>query len=266
MKVKDLVDKSWYSTVGYIDSIEDIRNLERYIKFNLVFLKKFKGIITAINYNPNNPDLRCKNEEVWNKYFDNVIQLESHINRGYNFGVADLDNLVVDHCKENNLKFICKSDNDMLLELGILENEIPEADFYYFNGIGFGGLQSYDFDLERAFTEDFFPQTNFYFIDTSKIDYLNDKEYLDKTYNHVQSIEGYSGKIWEYFEDWTCEKFLSNCIERNNLTKFHLIRDKSYYKLLKYIFDNRVVDCSHKNIMVEGVCHYHFANKPITVI
>tara|TARA_Y100000385_G_scaffold159288_1_gene165218 strand:+ start:1345 stop:2145 length:801 start_codon:yes stop_codon:yes gene_type:complete len=266
MQVKDLVNKSWYSTVGYIDSIEDVRTLERYIKYNLVFLKKFKGIITAINFNPNNPDLRCKNEEVWNKYFDDVIQLESPINRGYNFGVADLDNLVVDYCKKHNLEFICKSDNDMLLELGFLENNIEESDFYYFNGVGFGGLQSYDFDLERVFNEEFFPQTNFYFINVSKIDYLNDKEYLDETYNQVQSIENYNGKIWEYFEGWTCEKFLSNCIERNGLSKSHLIQDATYRKLLKHIFDNRIIDCSHKNIMIEGICHYHFPDKPVIVI
>ena len=266
MQVKDLVNKSWYSSTGYLNSIEDLENLERYIKYNLTFLKKFKGIIASINYNEKNPDLRCKSKEIWNRYFDDVVQLEYPQNRGHNFGTADLDNQIIDYCKNNKIDFICKSDNDMLLELSFLDTEIEEADFYYFNGIGFGGLQSYDFDLEKAFLEDFFPQTNFYFINVSKIDYLNNKDYLDETYNHIQTVENYNGKIWEYFDDWTCEKFLSQCVERNNLTKFHLIQDKNYRKLLKYIFDYRVVDCSHKNIMIEGVCHYHNPDQPVRLI
>ena len=89
MQVKDLVNKSWYSSTGYLDSLEDLENLARYIKYNLIFLKKFKGIITSINYNYKNPDLACRNEEIWNKYFDNVVQLECSENRGHNFGTAD---------------------------------------------------------------------------------------------------------------------------------------------------------------------------------
>ena len=50
MQVKDLVNKSWYSSTGYLDSLEDLENLERYIKYNLIFLKKFKGIITSTEF------------------------------------------------------------------------------------------------------------------------------------------------------------------------------------------------------------------------
>ena len=266
MKIKNLIDKSWYSSTGYIESEEDILTLERYIKFNLTFLNKFKGIIVSTNHNIKDPNLFCKNKTIWDKYFDNVVYLSPPSNRGHNFGTADLDNLIIDYCKENNINWVCKSDNDMIIELGFVEKEIEESDFYYFNGVGFGGLQNYDFNLERVMDEDFFPQTNFYFIDVSKIDYLNDKSYLDETYNYIQSLENYNGKIWEYIKDWTCEKFLSNCIKRNNLSKFHLIEKDKYYKLLKYVFDNRIVDCSYKNIMIEGTCHYHFPNTPVTVI
>jgi hypothetical protein len=266
MQIKDLVNKSWYSTTGYIKNDDDLKNLESYIKYNLTFLKKFKGIITSINYNYKDPDLRCRNEDLWNKYFDNVVQLECPKNRGYNFGVADLDNQIIDYCKENNIDWVCKSDNDIILDLGLLEKDIEPADFYYINGVGFGGLQAYDFDIEKVIKEDFFPQTNFYFINASKIDYLNDKKYLDETYDYINSLENYSGKVWDYIKDWTCEKFLAQCIERNNLTKFHLISDTKYRILLKHIFDNRVIDCSYKNIMVEGVCHYHFPQQSIILI
>lgn len=264
MQIKDLVNKSWYSTTGYIKNENDLIILESYIKYNLTFLKKFKGIITSINYS--SPDLCIKNKETWSKYFDNVIQLECPVNRGYNFGVADLDNQIIDYCKENNIDWVCKSDNDIILDLSFLETNIEESDFYYINGVGFGGLQAYEFKFDEVIENDFFPQTNFYFIDTSKIDYLNDKNYLDETYNYVNSLENYNGKIWEYVEGWTCERFLANCVNRNNLNKFHLIDNQTYLKLLKHIYDNRIIDCSYKNIMVKGVCHYHFTEAPVTLI
>lgn len=266
MQVKDLANKSWYSTTGYIQNDNDLKVLESYIKYNLTFLKKFKGIITSINYNFKDPDLRCRNEELWNKYFDNVIQLECKENRGYNFGVADLDNLIIDYCKDNNIDWVCKSDNDMILDLSLLEKNIEEADFYYINGVGFGGLQAYEFKFDKVIENDFFPQTNFYFIDTSKIDYLNDKKYLDETHQYVNSIENYSGRVWEYIEGWACERFLGNCVDRNNLTKYHLVSNETYLKLLKHIYDNRIIDCSYKNIMVDGICHYHFTENPVTLI
>ena len=266
MQIKDIVNKSWYSTTGYIKNDDDLKNLESYIKYNLVFLKKFKGIITSINYNDKDPDLRCRNEDLWNKYFDNVVQLECPVNRGYNFGVADLDNQIIDYCRENNIDWVCKSDNDIILDLELLEKNIEPADFYYINGVGFGGLQAYDFNIDKVIEEDFFPQTNFYFINASKIDYLNDKNYLDETYDYVNSLENYNGKVWDYIKDWTCEKFLAQCVERNNLSKYHLISLERYKKLLKHIFDNRVVDCSYKNIMIEGICHYHFPQQPVTLI
>jgi len=266
MQIKDLVNKSWYGTTGHIKSEDDLILVERYIKYNLIFLKKFKGIITSINCDPKDIDLKCKNIEIWEKYFDNVVQLECPANRGYNFGVADLDNLIIDYCKENNIDWVCKSDNDMILDLSFLEKEIDDSDFYYINGVGFGGLQAYDFDIEKVMVEDFFPQTNFYFLNTSKVDFLNDKKYLDKTYKQVSEIENYNGKVWEYIEDWTCERFLANCVERNNLKKFHLISKPKYKKLLEHIFHSRVIDCSYKNIMIEGVCHYHFENQTITLI
>jgi hypothetical protein len=35
------------------------------------------------------------------------------------------------------------------------------------------------------------------------------KEYIDKTYNEIQLLDNYNGKIWEYIQDWSCEGFFS---------------------------------------------------------
>lgn len=262
MEIKDLVNKSYYGTIGYITKKEDLDTLERYILFNLKVLNEYKQIIVATNYK-NYPELVEENSNLWKKYFPNCILLNSKINRGYNFGYTDLDNLIVDYCKKHDIEWLCKSANDTLIQHNHLSKKIPEADFYYLNGIGYGGMVKYDFDNERIINEDFYPQTNFYFINVSKIDYINDKKYLDETYEYVQSIPNYHGRIWEYIREWTCERFLRKCVRKNNLKIYHLIPEGKYIKLLNHVKQTQTHDCSHKNLLIEGICHYHFPNHPI---
>jgi hypothetical protein len=127
-------------------------------------------------------------------------------------------------------------------------------------------MVKYDFDFDRIIQEDFYPQTNFYFINVSKTDYLNDKQYINETYQMVSNIPDYNGKIWEYIEGWSCETFLKQCIERNNLIKYHLLPQEKYVSLLQVIKEYNIHDCSHKNIMVEGICHFQYPDQQIIEI
>jgi hypothetical protein len=267
MNLKQLINKSVYGTIGYISSQDDLDLLEQYILYNLPVLKEFKKIIAVTNYkDPSNTDLILKNNSLWIKYFSNCSYINNSINRGHNFGTADLDNILFDFCKIYKHEWLCKSVNDIILQEFILDKEIEEADFYYMNGIGYGGMIPYDFDFDKIVNEEFYPQTNFYFINILKTDYLNDKQYLNETYKYTQNIPNYNGKIWEYVKGWSCEDFLKNCIERNKLTKYHLIPQEKYLILLKLIKDNQIHDCSHKNIMIEGICHFQYSNQQIIEI
>ena len=263
MVLKNLINKSIYGGMGYISSQNDIDLLEQYILYNLPVLKEYKQVIVATNYGSS---LQEENTQMWKKYFPNCVIIDLEVNRGHNHGYTDLENSLFDWCKENNEEWLCKVSNDIIIQESILEKEIQEADFYYMNGIGFGGMVKYDFNNERIINEDFFPQTNFYFINVSKTDYLNDKKYIDKTYNEIQNIPNYNGKIWEYFQGWECEGFLRECINRNNLSKYHLVPQKTYIKLLEYIKQQQIHDCSHKNIMIEGICHYQNTKQNIIIL
>jgi hypothetical protein len=262
MNLKQLINKSFYGTIGYISSQNDSDLLEQYILYNLPVLKEFKNIIVATNYGS---PLQQENTQLWKKYFPECILLDSKINRGHNFGTADLDDLIFDHCKENNIEWLCKSSNDIILQEEILDKQIEEADFYYLNGIGYGGMNQYGFDFNRIINENFYPQTNFYFINVSKTDYLNDKNHITEIYNKVQNIPEYNEKAWEYgFR--SCETLLRECVERNNLLKYHLVSQKNYHILLEIVKDNNIHDSSHKNIMIEGICHYSYINQQIIEI
>lgn len=263
MKLKQLVNKSYYASVGYVESLNSLEGLERYILYNYKVLKEFQNVIIATNYKDFNTVLVEANKKLWEKYFTNPILIDLEINRGHSFGIADQENAIIDYCKSNNIDWLCKASHDIILESFILDKEIPESDFYYMNGIGYGGMEKYNFDLDIIAKEDFYPQTNFYFINVNKIDYLYDKDYVNKTYDYIQTIENYNNKVWEYIEGWTCEDFLKQCIERNNLSKHHLISSHFYRKLLETIKNIKIHDCSHKNIMIEGVCHYQFPDSPV---
>jgi len=263
MNLKQLINQSVYGTIGYISSQDDLDLLETYILYNLPVLKEFKKIIIATNF-PN--DFQEKNTQLWNKYFPQCVTINSEINRGHNFGTADLDNLIFDWCKENNEDWLCKGANDVIFNEFILDIEIEESDFYYLNGIAYWQLQVNNFDYDKIYQEHFYPQTNFYFINTSKCDYLNDKKYLDETYEYMKTIPNYNGKIWEYIKGWSCEDFLKNCIERNNLIKHYLLDKKTNDKLLEAIKLYKIGDPSHKNIMIKGICHFQYPEQQILEI
>jgi hypothetical protein len=264
MVIKDLINKSVYGNISYVASQDDLNLLEQYILYNLPVLKEYKQIITATNYKKY-PEFTDENTQLWKKYFPNCIIIDLENNRGPNFGYCDLDDTLFDYCKKNNIEWLCKSANDIIIQESILNKEIEEADFYYMNGIGYGGMVSYNFDFNKIINEDFYPQTNFYFINVSKTDFLNDKNHVNEIYNKVQNIPDYNGKAWEYgFK--SCETLLAECIERNKLSKYHLVPQEKYLILLKLIKDNYIHDPSHKNILIEGICHYPYFDKPIIEI
>jgi len=264
MNLKQIINQSVYGTIGYISSQNDLNLLEQYILYNLPILKEYKQIIVATNYST--LGLTDSNSQLWKKYFPDCILLDSPINRGHNIGTSDLDDLIFDYCKENNIEWLCKSANDVIIQKDILNKEIEEADFYYLNGMGYAGVKIYDFDPIRIINEylidHFYPQTNFYLINVSKTDYLNDKQHVEEVYEKFQQSKG---TVWDHgFK--SCEGLLRECIERNNLKKYHLITKENFITLLDVILKYNIHDGSHKNIMIENVCHFHFSDKSIIKI
>ena len=229
MNLKQLTNKSAYGTIGYIADETDLIRLEQYIYYNLEVLKEFSKILVATNYSG---DFQEQNTQIWKKYFPDCIIIDSPVNRGHNFGTADLDNKVFDYCKENNIEWLCKGANDIILTEKLLDWPIKEADFYYLNGFSFETIYKNHFNLDELEKNHFTPQTNFYFINVSKTDYLTSKEYLSETYSIVKTIPDYNNKPWEYIKGWSCEEFLAECVKRNNLNKFNLLNAGDLYEQL----------------------------------
>lgn len=264
MLLKNLINKSFYGSIGYILSQEDIDQLEQYILYNLPVLKEYVNVITSTTYVNDDFELRNQLKNTWIKYFPNSIHIDTGISRGHSFGTADNDNALFDYCKENNIEWLCKSTNDMIIQGALLDKEIEEADFYYLIGISYEDLYLNDFNYEKILNK-FFPQTNLYFINVSKCDYLNDKNHITEIYNKVQTISNYNGKAWEYgFR--SCETLLAECVKRNNLIKLYLLNADKHNKLCEAVNIYEIGDPSHKNIMIDGICHFHNSKQQIIEI
>ena len=260
----ELIKNSYIGIAGYISSDTKLGDLEQYINTNKEIFDNFKGVIVASNYAFD--ALKERTHELYRKYFDNVKFIDLDVNRGHSFGTLDLDGAIFDYCKENDIEFLFKINDDMLFLPEFLEGEIPEADFYYWQGIGYGGMAKYDYDIDRIAKEDFYCQTTQYFINTTKLPELHSKQVVDDAYNYTQNLENYNGRIWEYIQGFTCEDFLKNAVTKNNLTKYHMIKPDTYVRLLNFVKANNIHDCSHKNLIIDGTVHLQWPNEKCIII
>lgn len=256
MKVKDLIQNSWCGIDCYIENEDSINRIQSYILHNEPILKLFKKIVIASNFS--DYKLHTTSDKLWKEIFPDCIIINLKENRGHNFGTADLDNAIFDACKKGKATWMCKMSSDFILKEELLDREIGEADFYYTNNVGYGGIIKWKFDLEAIIDKAFLPQTNFYFLKISEVEFLNDKSYIDKTYEEVQNIENYSGKPWEYFSHWTCEDFLKQTVLKHKLQRENILTNSEQRKLIETIIKYQIHDGSHKNILIGGMCHLHY--------
>lgn len=263
MKLKELINKSTYCSTGHISCREDIDKLEQYILYNAFVLSNFSSVNYITNYTNESYTLSDQVRSMISYY--GYKSINSGISKGHSFGAAENDNLAFNSC--NNI-WLCKSAHDMIFNESILEKEIGEADFYYMTSVGYSALfNPYNVTSDKVYLTNkyFYPQTNFYFLNKSKVDYLNDQTHIDEIYNLIKSVSNYNGRAWEYgFR--SCEFLLKESIERNNLKYFNLIDKEKFDKLLNIVKDLQIHDPSHKNIMIDGICHFHNKDEKIIEI
>ncbi len=258
VKFGEVVARSAYGTIGYVEKPGDVALLERNLRHNWPVLEAFRTVLVATNYGgESSRELAALNAEAWRRHVPGCVLLDSPVNRGHSIGTSDLDNLLFDHCKANGIDWLCKGANDVLLGPPVLNIEVETADFYFLNAVSCRALRGLDVDLETIGPGFFFPQTNFYAIDVGRTDFLVDKELLDRSYAIVNRIPGYNGRIWEHIPGWSCESLLRKCVLRNRLTRCHLMDADQFTRLLRLVRERGIEDCSLKNLTINGICHFH---------
>ena len=271
MDIKELINKSYYGTQGYIGSIEDLEKLEIYVNTNAKVINEYKNVIVATNFSSYDEGLQKRNADLWHKYFPNAIMLDSPVNRGHNHGYCDLENLLVEYCIDNDIEWLCKSANDTLLTEDIWDLPLPDEEFdcYYQLQFNQETIHMYKLDGDEMKNDWSNIQGAFYFINTSKVTSWHNHDFLDSTYEHLKTIDGYDmqhGKIWEHIPEFECELMIAAVVERNKLSKHYMYDGELYFNLWKLVYEKGVNDPSHKNIMIQGICHLHFLEHEIAAI
>lgn len=250
-----IIGASAYGSIGFVRDHADLEVLERRLQHNLPVLERFKGIVVAANFGHDSRSLRADHAAIWRHRFPESSIIDSPFNRGHSIGTSDLDNMVFDHCKAMGYQWLCKSAHDILLDEGVLRIPVQPADFYFINAVSFDALKQHGFDL-TAFTHGFFfPQTNFYAIDVTKVDYLIDPRFLDRTWERVQAIEHYNDRIWEHIPGWSCELLLREAVVRNGLARCSLTTDEQWEQILQVVIEQQITDCSFKGMRINGIQH-----------
>lgn len=268
---------SAFCSIGCITQEKDIETLWGFLEYNKPVINRFGKIIVAHTKTNNISDkLFQRYNQVWKEFFPNFVTIIERPNFGHTFGFTDLDNSVLTEAKKQGFKWVWKSTNDILLEKQIFDVEMDDADFFYFQGHGYTGLNSYyTLDVNKAVEsfkdggyQYFFPQTNFYIIKTD-IDFLINHMEFNKLYNKCISDPEYiNNKTQTEYKYLLCECVLRDCVYRNKLKSKHLIGKESYRQLLETILMYKIADSSHKNLFFKecGVCHFHFPNEQIIEI
>tara|TARA_B110000495_G_scaffold109361_1_gene94630 strand:+ start:220 stop:666 length:447 start_codon:yes stop_codon:yes gene_type:complete len=112
MNKSELINKSFVGIVTHISSDTKLESLEQYINTNKEIFDNYKGIIVAANYAFD--ALIERHHAVWLKYYDDVKFIDLDKNRGHSFGTLDLDGAVFDYCKENDIEWLFKVNDDQL--------------------------------------------------------------------------------------------------------------------------------------------------------
>jgi hypothetical protein len=277
MKFGDIVTESAFCSIGCITKKEDIDTLWGFLEYNKFVINRFEKIIVAHTKTDNiTQDQLIDYNKVWLNFFGDRCVVINRPNHGHTFGFTDLDRTVMAEAKRHSVKWMWKSTNDILLEKQIFDVEMDDASFFYFQGHGFTGLDTYyQQSVDKAvnnFLDDgyeyFFPQTNFYII-KANVDFLIEPTKFDELYTKCINDPNYNkNKTQTEYKYLLCECVLRDCVYRNKLKSKHLIGKESYRHLLETILMYKIADSSHKNIFFKecGICHFHYPNEQIIEI
>lgn len=275
MRFKEIIQKCDAIVLpAYIAGEEDIDRINHLQSINKDFNKLFKKTIICVNYKSLEirEEYKDKIEELFNNHFNSVDYIHNKTNFTNVRSLCEQEESLIQLCKSRNYKFICKTMDHVVILKEAYDLELNnDSDFYYTNGIGAQRCLEWENDIELIANQTFFPQTNFYFLDVSKIDYIYnledvkqkhlDYEENDKKIKLIDPEYKFHPKLNGYFV--CCEDETGKMATRNKLKMSDMIPKDKFKLLIQRVIYNSIVDPSFKNLSTCGILHYQYINQPI---
>ena len=263
MRFKELVNKCDAIVFpAYIADENDLHRINHLQMMNDKFNKLFPNTIICINYRNSYVRNKCKKqaEKLFNFHFNNVSYIHNKINYENVRSLCEQEETLIQECKSRGYNYICKTmDHVIILEeaLDILLDK--NKDFYYTCGIGAQRCIEKNNDVNHIYETEFFPQTNFYFLNVSKIDYIYDLKEVEE--KHLEWEADNSVCPNGYFI--CCEDQTAKMALRNNLNKQDIIPEDKFKELIQNVIDKRIADPSYKNLSTCGIIHLQYPEQPV---
>lgn len=282
MKLKDILPISAFGCIGTVKGPHSADLLERYILHNKPVLEKFPQRIIAINKLPEASDEdEYDYGYVWIKHFptNTKVIIKNHME--HMFGAINLEEEILSTVKNDfpHIKYLFKSMDDVLIGKGLFEREYREADVYYLPGFSYESLRIFESDFNKmnrkstprlitSYINNYKnnvtnPQTTFSITNVDRFDSYYGDDILDRYSIYRREAEQTPGiKPWEVTMPdglkLDCESLFGRQIK--NLSKECLLTDTEFTDLYMLVYQNKIADPAHKNIMFKelGICHFHF--------
>ena len=250
---------------AFIADEDDIERIEFLQKKNKNFNPLFNKTIICVNYKSLEirKQLMEKTEEVFNKYFNNVEFIHNKTNYENVRSLCEQEEALIQLCKKYNYKRVCKTMDHMVIFNEALKLQLdPNADFHYTNGVGYARCRDKGFKIQEIYENTYFPQTNFYFIDVSKIDFIYDIKEVER--RHLEWENDNSVCPNGYFV--CCEEETGIMGIRNNLVKQDMIPPSVFRLLISNVIKQDIHDPSFKNLITCGICHLQYHKQKYYVL
>jgi hypothetical protein len=241
-----------------LDKFDYIQSLNH--DFNQLFSKS--TTVACVNYLNEGVKNRLSKEvdNLMNHHFKNA-QVIHHRSSGKNIEEHTFqENFLIHFCKKLGYKFICKSMDHVLVQKEAFKLKIdPSIDFHYTCGVGWTKCEQKDNNIQDICDTEFFPQTNFYILNVSKVDYLYDLEKVKTTKKEWEKEpEKFNGPYYIEMEAET-----ANMANRNNLSKRDIIPRDKFEQIIKNVIKFKIGDPSYKNLATCGITHFQHPYSPV---
>tara|TARA_Y100000114_G_scaffold135774_1_gene136832 strand:+ start:778 stop:1581 length:804 start_codon:yes stop_codon:yes gene_type:complete len=263
MRLKELAKKCDAIVLpAYINDSNDLFRIAHLQRLNSNFNHLFDKTIICINYK--SPEVKeqllKKVEAIFNDHFNNIDFIHNDINYENVRSLCEQEETLIQECKSRGYNYICKTmDHVIILEeaLDIILDE--NKDFYFTCGVGAQRCIEKNNDVNHIYETEFFPQTNFYFLDVSKMDYIYNLEEVEQ--KHLEWEADNSVCPNGYFI--CCEDQTAKMALRNNLNKQDIIPEDKFKELIQNVIDRRIADPSYKNLSTCGIIHLQYPEQPV---
>lgn len=243
MKLSSIINKSVAAFSASITENKDVLKYIEYFRYNQLWLASFDNIVLSLAGDKKFSEMFV---ELLNElYIDtNLVLLYSEYSEEY---LLDNDRKIFEYAYDNqSYEYIWKFSIGVIADQSFLDIEIDNSDLFFINNLSCSyPITDKEDLLKQILNREYFnPEPNYYIVKNK----IQNFDYSDEM-NHIDTLK----KI----------------VKNYNLSCHDLLSKEDNKKMIDLIFDYKINDGSHKNIVYSNVgnlCYFYYIGHPVAEI